>query len=301
MINSRIVCCYLHSITKYGYPPEAGNTLKYLQEYADLGFKSVELEGIRETHLMKVHSLRHDIKNRITELGLNIPYFCVVLPGLSSAYNEHRKENLNLFRKGCEVAHLLGSKGVLDNAPLPPYVFPDDIPVVRHYHEDVILSAKFPENLNWDNYWEDLTATYREACDIAAEFDLTFQMHPASGVLASTTDAFLHFYEAVGRTNLRFNLDTANQFFLKDNLQLSLIRLAEHIDYIHISDNRGSMVEHLSIGDGVIRWDDFFETLERINFDGYFGIDIGGDESKVENLDNAYKHAAKFITTRINS
>jgi sugar phosphate isomerase/epimerase len=124
-------------------------------------------------------------------------------------------------------------------------------------------------------------------------------MHPALGVLASTTDAFLYFHDAVGRDNLRFNFDTANQYFLKDNLQLSLRRLKDYIDYIHISDNRGQQVEHLAIGEGVIHWDDFFETLDVIGFKGHFGIDIGGDESDVADLDSAYTHAAKFIQEKL--
>lgn len=299
MIDPRITCCYLYTISKYGYPPAAEDTLKYLDEYKSLGFQSVELEGIRKDHLEKVYKIRNQIAVRIKELKLEVPYFCIVLPGLSSADANERKENLELFRKGCEIAHLLGSKGVLDNAPLPPYQFPDDIPVVRHYHEDVILSAKFPKDLNWKNYWDQMVETYREACDIASEFNLTYQMHPALGVLSATTDAFLYFHEAVGRDNLRFNFDTANQYFLKDNLQLSLRRLADYIDYIHISDNGGNRVEHLAIGDGAIRWEDFFETLDRIKFKGHFGIDIGGSESVVEDLDAAYKNAAKFLENKI--
>lgn len=299
MIDPRITCCYLYTISKYGYPPAAEDTLKYLDEYKSLGFQSVELEGIRKDHLEKVYKIRKQIAVRIKELKLEVPYFCIVLPGLSSANANERKENLELFRKGCEIAHLLGSKGVLDNAPLPPYQFPDDIPVVRHYHEDVILSAKFPKNLNWKNYWDQMVETYREACDIASGYNLTYQMHPALGVLSATTDAFLYFHDAVGRDNLRFNFDTANQYFLKDNLQLSLRRLADYIDYIHISDNGGNRVEHLAIGDGVIRWEDFFETLDRIKFKGHFGIDIGGSESVVEDLDVAYKNAAKFLENKI--
>ncbi|WP_082894172.1 sugar phosphate isomerase/epimerase family protein [Balneola sp. EhC07] len=299
MIDPRITCCYLYTISKYGYPPAAEDTLKYLDEYKSLGFQSVELEGIRKDHLEKVYKIRNQIAVRIKELKLEVPYFCIVLPGLSSADANERKENLELFRKGCEIAHLLGSKGVLDNAPLPPYQFPDDIPVVRHYHEDVILSAKFPKDLNWKNYWDQMVETYREACDIASEYNLTYQMHPALGVLSATTDAFLYFHDAVGRDNLRFNFDTANQYFLKDNLQLSLRRLADYIDYIHISDNGGNRVEHLAIGDGVIRWEDFFETLDLINFKGHFGIDIGGSESVVEDLDAAYKNAAKFLENKI--
>lgn len=299
MINPQITCCYLYTISKYGYPPPAEKTLQFLEEYKELGFQAVELEGIHQKHLTKVHGMRRQINRKLKALDLVVPYFCAVLPGLSSTEVTERSHNLELFRKGCEVASEFGSAGILDNAPLPPYRFPADIPVVRHYHEEVVLSTKFPDDLKWDKYWKQLTATYRQACDIAAEYKLTYQMHPALGVLASTTDAFLYFFDAVGRDNLRFNFDTANQYFLKDNLQLSLRRLKDHIDYIHISDNGGKQVEHLAIGDGVIRWDDFFETLDVIGFKGHFGVDIGGEESGVEDLDTAYKNAAKFLEEKL--
>jgi len=299
MINPRITCAYLYTISKYGYPPPAEKTLEHLDEFKKLGFTSIELEGIRAEHLIKVFEKRYQIRQKLSELELEVPYFCSVLPGLSSPNEKERKNNLALFRKGCKIASEFGSRGVLDNAPLPPYQFPENIPVVRHYHEEVIMSAKFPENLKWNMYWQKLTETYREACDIAAEFDLTYQMHPAFGVMSATTDAFLYFHDAVGRSNLRFNFDTANQYFLKDNLQLSLLRLKDHIDYIHISDNGGNQVEHLALGEGVIRWDDFFETVDKIGFSGHFGIDIGGAESKVDNLDEAYLQAATFIQNKL--
>lgn len=299
MINSRITCAYLYTISKYGYPPPAEKTPDYLDEFKKLGFQSVELEGIREEHLNKVFDMRGEIQQKIEQLNLEVPYFCAVLPGLSSPDEKEREKNLALFRKGCVIASEFGAKGILDNAPLPPYQFPENIPIVRHYHEDVILSAKFPDNLVWKTYWQELTETYREACDIASEYDLTYQMHPAFGVMSATTDAFLFFHEAVGRDNLRFNFDTANQYFLKDNLQLSLHRLKDYIDYIHISDNGGNQVEHLALGEGVIRWDDFFETIDLIGFNGHFGLDIGGAESKVDNLDDAYLKAATIIQNKI--
>lgn len=299
MIDSRIIACYLYPITRYGYPPAAANSLQYIDEFKAMGFSSIELEGIRKEHLLGVYDLRSEISKYIEKNEMEVPYFCVVLPGLSSPDRKERDSNLMLFDKGCQIASDLGSLGVLDNAPLPPYQFPEDIPVVRHYHEDVLLAAKFPKNLHWDTYWNDMVSTYKEACDIAASYNLTYQMHPALGVLSSTTDAFLYFHEAVGKDNLRFNFDTANQYFLKDNLQLSLRRLADYIDYIHISDNGGKKVEHLAIGDGIIRWDDFFETIDQISFTGHFGIDIGGAESSVEDLEAAYKQAAEFITSKV--
>lgn len=298
--NERIVCCYLYPITKYGYPPAANKTPMYITEMQNLGFKSIELEGIRKEHLEGVYALKDTIKLQLDQNHLEVPYFCIVLPGLGSPDAKEREENLVLFEKGCEIAAHIGAKGVLDNAPLPPYQFPDDIPVVRHYHPEVLMSASFPDDLVWTNYWKELIATYRQACDIAAKYGLSYQMHPCLGVLSATTDAYLHFADAVGRDNLRFNLDTANQFMMKDNLSLSLLRLQDRIDYIHISDNGGYKVEHLALLDGNIHWNSFFETLDKINYKGHFGLDIGGDESGVKDLDAAYINAAQLVEKKLN-
>ena len=297
-IDKRIVCAYLYSITKYGYPPNASDTLKHIYEMYKLGFSSIELEGIRENHLMEIYHSKEIISNKIKELNLDVPYFCVVLPGLTSLDEAECNKQLQLFEKGCEIAKLFGAKGVLDNAPLPPYEFPSDIPVVRHYDEDVLSSAFLPKHVSWTKVWDQMIDTYRSACDIALKYNLTYLMHPAVGVLSSTTDGYLYFHDAVNRDNLQFNLDTANQFVMKDNLALSITRLKDHVDYIHISDNRGMKVEHLQIGKGKIRWDVFFDTINAIGFEGHFGIDIGGDESNVDDLDNAYLDAANFISNK---
>ena len=108
---------------------------------------------IRRDHLLAVHDRRADIADKTRQLDLRVSYFCIVLPGLASAEPQERQENLELFRQGCEVASLLGAKGVLDNAPLPPYVFPDDIPIVRHYDEAVLQAGALPQNLSWPSYW----------------------------------------------------------------------------------------------------------------------------------------------------
>lgn len=39
----------------------------------------------------------------------------------------------------------------------------------------------------------------------------------------------------------------------------------------------------------------FFNTLSRINYKGYIGIDVGGAESDVDDLDKAYLNTAAFI------
>lgn len=298
MIDRAIVCSFLYVITKYGYPPPPEQSGTYLAEVKALGFQSVELEGIRREHLRAIHNRRHEIAYQLHQLELVVPYFCIVLPGLASANGAEREQNLQLFRLGCDTAARLGAIGVLDNAPLPPYVFPNDIPIVRHYDEQVLQAGVLPRDLSWPAYWAELVATYRTACDIAKEFGLTYHLHPCLGVLAATTEGFLYFRDAVKRDNLRFTLDTANQFVQKDNLALSLRRLAGCLDYIHLSDNRGSQVEHLAPEQGAIDWNIFFETLDLIGFKGHIGIDVGGAESGVADLEEAYRQTAAWLAGR---
>ena len=100
MYRDKITCCYLYVITKYGYPPPAEQTLNFIREMKDLGFRSIELEGIREKHLLEMYNVRFDIKDLIRELDLSVPYFCTVLPGLSSAEKSERGHNLKIFEKG---------------------------------------------------------------------------------------------------------------------------------------------------------------------------------------------------------
>jgi sugar phosphate isomerase/epimerase len=299
MYHERIACCYLYVITKYGYPPAVEKTADYLTEMKTLGFESVELEGIHPQYVNWLYENRASVAQAVHDAAVKVPYFCVVLPELSSPDVAVREAQLAHFERGCDVAAALGAKGVLDNAPLPAYQFPGDMPIVRHYEEDVLMAASIPKDLNWQAYWEGLIGTFRTACEIAQARGLTYQMHPCAGVLSATTDAYLYFRDAVDRDNLRFNLDTANQFYLKDNPILSLRRLADFVDYIHISDTGGGHVSHLPPGDGVIHWDLFFETLDLVGFDGHLGVDVGGAESPIDDLDAAYQKTAQWIEARL--
>lgn len=297
--HRRICCAYLYIITRHGYPPDPAATDTHLAEMSSLGFQSVELEGIHPKSIAAMYERRHQTRETAQRLGLEIPLYCVVLPGLSSADRTVRESSLGHFERGCDTAVALGARGVLDNAPIPPYVFAGDMPVVRHYDDDVLLSAPLPPELYWPEYWSDLVDTYRTACRIAGERGLSYQMHPCLGALASTTDAFVLFRDAVGADNLHFNLDTANQHVFKDSLILSLRRLSESIDYIHLSDSRGTTIEHLPPGDGTINWPRFFATLAAVGFDGSVGIDVGGHESGVTDLDRAYRRSAEWLQRQL--
>jgi len=297
--DKKITCAYLYTITRHGYPPPVEKTTEHIEEMAGMGFSSVELEGIGKDNIQYLYENRKEIAAHLKRCEVEVPVLCLVLPRLGSADERKRKESLELFEKGCQVASLFGAGGVLDNGPLPPFDYPANMPVMRHYTSDDLMQLSFPTEFCWDSYWEVLGETFREACQLAASYGLLYHMHPCVGSLIANTDGFENFYRLTGSENLRFNLDTANQFLLKDNLSLSIARLIEKVSYIHISDNRGMKLEHLVPGEGAIPWDLFFKTLKDYGFNGSFAIDVGGAESDTGDIETAVLRTARWLEAMI--
>lgn len=299
MISEHITCAFLYSITRYGYPPAADRMVDYVREMAELGFRSVELEGIGGEHLQAVARKSTEIRQALDDYGLSLPVFCTVLPQLGSVHALQREHALELFRLGCKTAKALGAPAVLDNGPLVPYEFPTDLSVSRHYTPDLLQRIGLPASLEWNRYRDELVETLQQACDIAASFGLSYYLHPCCGSLTETTDGYLWIKQAVGRDNLKFNFDVANQFYMRENLSLGLFKLAGELDYIHISDNRGTQIEHRAVGDGAIDWELLFSTLARIGFQGQLSLDIGGAETAIGDLDTAYRLSTERVEALI--
>ena len=103
VFDRHITCAFLYSITRYGYPPDAEHMVTYVHEMADLGFQSIELEGIGEAHLKTVYKHRKEIKQALEDRGVALPVFCTVLPGIASPQEEIAQKSLDLFKTGCEL------------------------------------------------------------------------------------------------------------------------------------------------------------------------------------------------------
>ncbi|WP_455593168.1 sugar phosphate isomerase/epimerase family protein [Bacteroides sp.] len=297
--NKHITCAFLYSITRYGYPPAAENMPQYIHEMADLGFQSIEIEGIGENHLKTVYQKRHDIKKALNERDIHLPVFCTVLPGIASPNKKIAQKNMDLFEIGCELTAYWGAKGILDNGPLVPYEFPSNMPIHRHYSPEVLINVSLSKSLSWEAYWEGVIYQMDAACELAAKYNLNYYLHPCMGSLTDTTDSYLLLKRQVNRPNMKFNFDTANLYYMHENLSLGLLKLGNELDYIHISDNCGQKIEHQALGNGQIEWDLFFTTLKQIDFSGNLSIDVGGDESHIEDINNAYIQTAYSLEEKI--
>ena len=298
--HTKITCAYLYTISKYGYPPDISRTELHIKEMCEKGFRSVELEGIGKHNIEYLYRHKTEVRDWLTKYDCTLPVLCIVLPQLSAVDKGRHCEGLELFEMGCEVAHYLGAPAVLDNGPLLNLSSVNDGPIKRHYSDEQLSKMTLPKEFEWDSYWQDLVETYKKACNVASKYELNYHLHPCEGSLITGTDSFLFFTAAVGSSNLKFNLDTANQYYFRDNLALSVLRLADQISYIHISDNGGRKVEHLVPGDGNISWDVFFEALQKIGYKGGFAIDVGGDETGIIDIEEAYVRSATWLEEKLN-
>lgn len=298
-LSEKIVCAYLYPITRYGYPPDIRQTTRHIAEIAAMGFTSLELEGIGEDNIRYMHEHSDEIAGSLADAGCSVPVLCVVLPQLGSVDAALRSRSLEFFEMGCEAARRLGAETVLDNGPLAPLVYPSHAPIKRHYGEDDLSALALPAGFDWNGYWQALIATFQQACAIAQRYKLTYDLHPCEGSLITDTDSFVLFANEVARPNLLFNLDTANQFYFRDNLPLSVHRLAGKTRYIHLSDSSGARVEHLAPGDGRIQWDAFFAALRDIRYQGKFALDIGGAETPIADLREAYERSAAWLQEKL--
>lgn len=299
IIDSRITCAFLYTITKYGYPPQSEGMTGYIREMAALGFKSIEIEGIGNDGISTLYKNKESIRQVIADADVDLPIFCTVLPKLASVSEDLAARDMESFEMGCETAAFLGAHGVLDNGPLVPYAFPKDMPIHRHYAPEVISKVSLPEDFSWHEYQARLIAIMQRACDIAAKFGLDYYMHPCLGSQTDTTDAYLLLKKEVGRGNLKFCYDTSNLYYMHENMALGLMKLAAEIDYIHISDSFGTKIEHQPIGNGDLNWELFFEILKKINYQGQLAIDVGGDESHVADIEAAYLTTARFLQEKL--
>jgi len=69
MGKMKISCCWLYAISKYGYPPSLEDTKKVLGEMKDLGFKYVELEGVRNEGMKMIYDNREELLSLCSSLG----------------------------------------------------------------------------------------------------------------------------------------------------------------------------------------------------------------------------------------
>ena len=292
----KINMCWLYAISKYGYPPSVKDTLKVIDEIADLGFTYMEMEGVREENMKAVWDARKKIKDKVEERGLKLMNFCPILPSLVSMDKTEREKGFELYKIGLDLAEYFETELVQIDSFTPPLKFKGDAPYKKAISFGLELKVEIDPDFSWNDQWMVLVESFDRAADMAKERGKKLCVEPRVGEMIANTDSALRLMDHMNTDNFGIVLDTGHLNAQKEILPLSVEKLGKKINYLHVSDNDGKVNEHLELGKGNIDWEGVFLALKKHGFTGYVGLDIGN----VKELDKEITESKKFLENLFN-
>jgi sugar phosphate isomerase/epimerase len=201
---------------------------------------------------------------------------------LVSLNPELRRQALDRFRMGAEIAELLGAETLHLASYAPPVEYLQSRPYGLNanggYKFENVTTLRIPPGLKWCEVWNALVEATRSCADLAAEYGRIVLMEPRVGEVICSVDSLLRLIEHVGRPNLKANFDTGHFSAQRENVVLALLKLQGQFANVHISDNNPINADHVPIGDGSIDWTEFLSTLSSAGYKGYLGLDLGASD-----------------------
>ncbi|MBI3696710.1 MAG: sugar phosphate isomerase/epimerase [Acidobacteria bacterium] len=275
----RISITYLYVIFRYGYPHAVEDVFRALPEIRKLGFRFLEMEGLGPAHLRALDRRRRDLLRALDDSGLHVHNFCVVDPDLVSPETGRRSRALDGFKRGAELADLLGAETLHLASYAPPVRYvknkPYQLGAKAGYRFADQTRIRIPAGFCWQGVWRTLVRSCQACADTAARHGKIVLMEPRVGEAICSVDSLLRLIEHVGRPNFKANFDTGHFSAQRENVVLALEKLRGHFANIHIADNNPVSTEHLPLGEGTIDWEEFFRVLKGMNYEGYLGLDLG--------------------------
>jgi len=235
----------------------------------------------------------------IEEYGMAVSEFVLyahAVVGLLDPDDAVREEALNFFRRGIEVAKMLGTDtiNIVSNWPeeikapipyTPSYIHPCVNGYQKFNPKQVMeMPEDFDADGNWDRYMDSL----KKIMDMCEKEEMRFALEGHANVLVGTTDAVLRAFDWVPSDRFGTNFDTAWQLMQREYLPWSICKLGKKIFHVHIRDADGLISYTLPVGQGIIDWHGVVKALKKVGFDGYLSLELAG-------LENQYEYAKQSI------
>ncbi len=120
---------------------------------------------------------------------------------------------------------------------------------------------------------EALIRSLKEFCPYCKSLGICVALENLTQVsMVQSSSELLEIVEAVG-DNIGICFDVNHLF--KESHKEFIRNAGKHIITMHISDNDGIRERHMMPGDGVINWEELFEELDNIGFDGTMIVECG--------------------------
>jgi len=295
------VWCFTHP----HYQPPYEDAIKTIGE---LGVDGIEMIAYTAEDLYGYYTDERCIKLRsmIESYGMVVSEFVLyahAVVGLLDENKTERQKSLDLFRRGLDVAKLLGTDtiNIVSNWPeeivapipyMPSYIHPC-VNGYKQFEPKQIM--KIPSNFdargNWNRYLDSLKHIVR----MCEEYKIRFALEGHANVLVGTTDALLRAFDWIPSEYFGTNFDTAWQLMQREYLPWSVYKLQEKIFHVHIRDADGMFCYTLPLGQGIIDWNGFIKALKKVGFDGFLSLELAGLERQHKYTRESIDYIRKII------
>jgi sugar phosphate isomerase/epimerase len=243
-----------------------GRSLEKAFEFAaHAGYDAVELM-CREPHFAAstTHERARELRERLDDLGLAVAgmgTYTGEYVGVSDAEARAELEELESF---LELADVMGTDLLRHGVGGPP-----------ERHAD---PGDYEEAAEW----------YREAADLAADYDKRLGIEIHANTITETAESTVELLEAIDRDNVGAIHDAGNMYIVgADYAGASLETLGDHLFHAHVKDVRQvtdpslpgafereraggtDAFQHRLMGHGDLDHRRLFEALEDAGYDGY--------------------------------
>ncbi len=262
---------------------------KVISNIADIGFEGLELIAFSMKTLneyytpKKIKNLRETIQSNNLILSEFVVYH-ELIEGLAGLDKEKKKESIEIFKHGVQIAKDLGTKIVNTVSHWPVGLEAPNHYLAMYIHPwaygvkyfDTKFKMKLPADFNYKKIWENYVDSIATCTDIAKDNGLLFALEGHTHTIVCHTDSFLRLFDAVKSNALGMNFDTSWQFMQREYLPVSINKLGKKVFHVHTRDTDGSTFYSLPPGAGIIDWEGFIKALKDVGFDGYMSMELGG-------------------------
>ena len=281
---------------------------KAIDQIAEMGFRGVELIAFQEEDLNEYYTAERirNLRQRMTDANLELSEFILyhgLVDGLMSAEEKPRRNSIDAFARGLEIAGELGTRIVnmvsgwppQFNAPvpyLPAYTHPY-IPGIDLF--EPVIQIELPRNFRAEDLWNRYLDSLAVLVDLAERSDMYLALEGHANVLVGTTDAMMRAFDRIPSIHFGTNFDTSWQFLQREYLPWSVYKLEKRILHVHLRDGDGLLCYTLPPGRGVIDWNGFVRSLKEVGFDGFLSFELGGYRRPVKYVGEAKVYMERIL------
>jgi L-ribulose-5-phosphate 3-epimerase len=237
-----------------------------VEQTAKYGYDGVDFifAKLLEAPKAEYHQNLLDVRAAAERTGIDIGYLGHHTTFVSPREFD-RERGIESFKKALDAAAVLGAKSVCT--------------LIGDGYYDPPLNVLLTRKKAWAQCREAIT----EVAGHAAKLGLNVSIELLQGTILNRVELIERMFDEVGASNLRMTMDTGAFYvgvkpFM--DVKKAVRRLAPYIDIVQIKDEVGLPTivhsNHIWFGGGLVNFQETYEVLAEINFDGYVSVEWEG-------------------------